>query len=144
MNMRQDPERLELLIGGVLRGQPPLRAPASLQARVLGELALRAALPWWRKSFVYWPLGVRGLFILACAGLVRLALLGTTWVFEAASSPTASVRSTARVAASLGEAGSAVLGSFPSEWLYLGAAFGLGLYMLLFGLGATAYRTLYK
>ena len=55
----QTDEKLERLVGQVLRDQPLRRAPASLEARVLGELAARARLPWWRRGITTWPVAVR-------------------------------------------------------------------------------------
>ena len=143
----QDPDidqKLERFIERALRQQPTLRAPANLQSRVLAELARRAALPWWRCSFSHWPLAAKGIFVAACAALMKLAFSGTGWVLGAASAPAASVRSTAEVASSLGSATRLVFDSIPSYWIYLGAGFAAVLYLALFGLGATAYRTLYK
>ena len=36
-----------------------------------------------------------------------------------------------------------LLRAIPSGWLYAGVAVSVALYMVLFGLGAAAYRTLY-
>lgn len=143
----QDPnvdQKLERFIDQALRQQPALRAPASLQSRVLAELARRAALPWWRCSFSHWPLAAKGIFVAACGALIKLAFSGTGWVLGAASAPAASVRSTAEVASSLGNVTRLIFESIPSYWIYLGAGFAAVLYLALFGLGATAYRTLYK
>lgn len=46
---RLTPEQLEQKIHAVLREQPTRRAPMSLEARVLGEIAWRQALPWWNR-----------------------------------------------------------------------------------------------
>jgi hypothetical protein len=142
--MQYDNEKLESLIDRTLRGQPPLRAPHTLETRVLNELARRAALPWWRKSFAYWPLIARAAFILACAGLIKLSLAGAAWIFNAVATPVASVQGTARTASSLVQAGEALINALPAQWLYIGAAFAAVMYVALFGLGATAYRILYK
>ena len=137
-------QKLERFIDQALRQQPMLQAPASLQSRVLTELARRAALPWWRCSFASWPLAAKAIFITTCGALIKLAFSGTGWVLGAAAAPAASVRSTAEVASSLGDATRLIFSSIPSYWIYLGAGFAAVLYLALFGLGATAYRTLYK
>jgi len=142
--MQNDSEKLERLIDRTLRAQPPLRAPRGLETRVLNELARRAALPWWRKSFAHWPLAARALFVLASGVFIKLALTGVTWMSDAAAAPVASVQNKARIASSLVEVGAAVVHAIPPQWLYFGVAFGAAMYALLFGLGATAYRTLYK
>ena len=137
-------QKLERFIDRALRQQTLLRAPASLQSRVLSELARRAALPWWRCSFSHWPMAAKAAFFAACAALIKLAFSGTGWVLGAAAAPAASVRSTAEVASSLGSATRLIVESIPTYWIYLGAGFAAVLYLALFGLGATAYRTLYK
>ncbi len=137
-------QKLERFIDGALRQQPPLRAPAGLQARVLSELARRRALPWWRNSFSSWPLAARAAFVVACGGFIKLAFTSTTWVLGAAAAPAASVRNTAHVANSLGDVARILVDSIPSHWVYVGAALGVVFYVALFGIGATAYRTLYK
>src|SRR5262245_18790950 len=109
-------QKLEQFIDQALRQQPTLRAPASLQARVLTELARRAALPWWRCSFSHWPMAAKAIFVGACGALIKLAFSGTGWVLGAASAPAASVRSTAEVASSLGSATRLVFDSIPSYW----------------------------
>ena len=36
---------------------------------MLAELARRAALPWWRKSFAHWPMAARAAFVVLGAGI---------------------------------------------------------------------------
>jgi len=76
-----------------------------------------AARPWWRHSFGHWPTAARAGFVLVCIGLAG-------WMFLEGTRMTASFT------------------ALP-EWLYAGLAFGGFLYVLLFALGAAAYRTLY-
>lgn len=123
MNSADEPHAsIERLVGDVLSRQPLLRAPRSLQARVLDELARRAA-PWWRKNFLHWPMPARVVFLLISCGFAKIALDAATWTV-------ANLRS--------------VLDLFPSHWLYIGVFAGAAMYVALFGLGAAAYRTLYK
>src|ERR1700735_279423 len=68
--------KLERVLHQALAGLPPRRAPSSLQARVASELARRAQLPWWRASFANWPVGARVMFVLVCAVLVAVTILG--------------------------------------------------------------------
>jgi hypothetical protein len=142
--MQNDSPKLEDLIDRTLRAQPPLRAPSGFETRVWHELARLAALPWWRRSFAYWPLAARALFVLASGVFIKLALTGADWMSDAAAAPVASVQAKARLASSLMETGAALAHAIPPQWLYVGVACGAVMYMLLFGLGATAYRTLYK
>jgi hypothetical protein len=47
------------------------------------------------------------------------------------------------VLSTLGGLTPVLLRAIPSGWLYVGVAVSLALYIVLFGLGAAAYRTLY-
>ncbi len=148
----KSPADLERLIHRTLRELPARRAPSSLEQRVLAELARRAALPWWRKSFAHWPLAARAVFLVACLGLVKLALMGSVWVMagfdsvqyhEAFAQPVVWLESLR----ALFHAGTGfievITRNIPPLWLYGGLAFVATLYAALFGLGAAAYRLLY-
>src|ERR1700761_4646104 len=77
MNDRTDADqKRDLVLNQTLRGLPLRKAPLSLEARVLNELARRAAMPWWRASFSGWPVAARVGFVLACAGLIAATILG--------------------------------------------------------------------
>jgi len=56
MNPEQD---LEKLMECELRSLPTPRAPETLAPRVMGTIAARAALPWYRRTWFEWPLGWR-------------------------------------------------------------------------------------
>src|SRR5882762_5022561 len=145
--MSGDPDKLEQLIGGLARSQPARRAPDSLQAHVLAQIAFQVQLPWWRKGFAHWPLVARALFLVASYGFVRLAITGAVSVVDfVKSSNVAGVETLHRTGEAVSETvslGSLVLHAIPPMWLYGGAAFGFVLYAVLFGLGTFAYRTLY-
>jgi hypothetical protein len=148
----QDPEALEQLIGEVLSQQPTRRAPRTLQARVLQELERREALPWWRHSFLHWPLPVRALFILALLGVVKLVLSGfvglssevrSSPVVETIAKPFSWAEASAAWLSKMVNYASLIFDAIPSHWLYAGIALAAVLYVALLLLGATAYRTLY-
>ena len=141
-------EKLEQLVDGLARSQPARRAPISLQARVLAQIASQQVeLPWWRKGFAHWPLVARGLFLIASYGFIRLALAGVMSVVDfVRSSNVAGVETLHRTGEAVSATvslGSVVLHAIPPMWLYSGAAFGFALYTVLFGLSTFAYRTLY-
>jgi hypothetical protein len=150
-NSDPSPEHIERLIGEVLRDQPLRAAPPSLQARVLAEIAQRQALPWWRHSFLHWPLLVRTVFILLSLGIVKLVLTGVMWLITSVRSPVvetiAKPLSWAETSADLFSKtinlAAIVLNAIPSHWLYAGIGVAIALYLALLALGATAYRTLY-
>ena len=143
---------LERLIHRTLRELPLRRAPHSLESRVLTAIAQRAALPWWRRSFGHWPPPARIAFLVLSAGLVKVALMAAVWVmggfdgaqFKDAFAPQfAWLEATSAVVSSVVEFFDLVVRNIPSLWLYGGLAFVATMYAALFGLGATAYRTLY-
>jgi hypothetical protein len=143
-----NPEKLEQLIDGLARSQPPRRAPGSLQARVLAQIeAQNVQLPWWRQGFAHWPQLARVLFLVASFGFIKLALAGVMAACDLVrTSDVAGVEALHRtgdaVSATVSLA-SLVLHAIPPVWLYSGAALGFALYVVLFGLGTFAYRTLY-
>jgi len=152
----EDQARLEQLVGRACREQPALAAPRTLQARVFAALQQRAARPWWRRSFAYWPMAPRVVLVLACAGVARAMLEVTAWFntnLGAVQLPVPVSRSlswvqSARSLISLldstaGDVGATLLHRIPPLWLYGGIIGMLALYALLVGLGAAAYRTLH-
>jgi hypothetical protein len=147
-----DREQLERLIEQTVRDLPPRRAPKSLEGRVLAEIARRAALPWWRRSFVHWPLPARAAFLVACLGIVKLFVVASIWILAGFDSSQAGMALTAQFAwvetgyaflASIAGFFEIVFRNIPPLWLYGGLAFFTTMYLALFGLGAAAYRTLY-
>jgi hypothetical protein len=140
---------LERLIHGVLREQPLLRAPASLEARVLAAIE-REASPWWRSGFVQWPLGARAAMFAVLLLVSKLTLDAVMWLFshptpvsQTLESTISRARSTASVFSSVLQVGQSVLNVIPGHWITLALVFAAGMYFMLFVLGATAYRTLY-
>ena len=151
----QEEARLEQLIGAACRELPPLAAPPGLAARVADELQRRAALPAWRASFSYWPIGLRVAFVLVGLALVDLTLTPRTWsgtqrlaaqLLAPFRSMLARLEHAAAAIDLLGglcrELGAALLQGIPTVWLYGAIALVLALYALLAGISATAYRTL--
>ena len=145
--------KLERLIHQTLRDLPRRRAPGTLEARVLAELERRAALPWWHKSYAYWPLPVRCAFLIGSAGLAKVALMGVVWVmagfdstqFADAFAPQfAWMQTGLSLVSSVREFSGAVFHTIPAFWFYGAVAFVAAMYAALFGLGATAYRLLYS
>jgi hypothetical protein len=147
----QNEHDLERLVIRAVRGLPMRSAPTTLESRVQAELARRASLPWWRKSYVDWPIAVRALFAVGALGVVKLVLMGAMWA--QASVNLAKVKTVLAPELHALEAVGALLrtvfdlvtvmlASIPALWLYGGAATLIALYLTLFGLGAATYRTL--
>jgi hypothetical protein len=152
MKHRMNPDELERFIHQTLRSLPDRKAPGTLEARVLAEVERRAAIPWWHKSWSYWPQAVRAAFLLLCGGLAALLVFAGVY-FQTGFD---SAQANAAVAPALTLAGQGwdivrglvdfvamVVRHIPSLWFYGVIAFVAGLYAMLFGLGAAAYRTLW-
>ncbi|MEP7246299.1 MAG: hypothetical protein ABI885_21840 [Gammaproteobacteria bacterium] len=145
-------EQAERLVAEVLSQQPLRPAPRTLESRVLREIERRAALPWWRNSFMHWPLIAQFFFLLTSVGAVKLVLSAAGWALTdlrfasavaAVTAPLSWVGRTAHFFATLADMGSVVLAAVPPHYLYVGLFVAATLYVALFVLGATAYRTLY-
>lgn len=145
-------ERLERLVGQVLRKQPLRRAPASLEARVLGEIAARARLPWWRRGIASWPAAVRVPVIAGCAICVPLvwiaslrlaARLVSVATHPGIAGPIATLRDDWRAIVSLATVSAHVVQAIPREWLLGGLVATATLYSALFALVAIGYSLLY-
>ena len=150
-NHRDNEQRLERALNQALGGLPLRRAPGTLESRVLNELARRAALPWWGVGFVHWPVAARVAFVLICASLVAATILGGVSVSvgmrplnEVAALVLHWVQPFMALLSSVGGLTALLVRVIPPLWLYGGLAFGILLYLALFGLGAAAYHTLYR
>lgn len=138
-------EQLERLVHQALQEQPLQRAPATLESKVMAEISRRATAPWWQRSFSHWPVAARLAFLALSVGFIKLGL-------DAASQLVGPLNPSVRGAALFAELSwihalftslGAVFRSLPVLWVYGGIAVLAGLYLMLFGVSAAAYRTLY-
>lgn len=145
-------DRLERTIHRALRDLPPRRAPRSLEERVLAEIARQAALPWWRKSFVHWPLPARVGFLVLSTAIAGLVLVLTVWGGAGLEAlPLRAVFAQQftwmehglTVLHALRGFGEIIARNVPPVWFYAVLAFIASLYAAFFGLGAAAYKALY-
>lgn len=143
---RPNPEELEKLIHQTLRSLPDRPAPRSLEARVLAAIEARQGLPWWRQSFIHWPLAARGAFLLVTA-LLAAVLIGlgfhTVTAVESTNPLSGSVAFIEHLKTfcnGIANFGQLLVRSIPSYWIYGAIAFVALMYTALIGLGATAYR----
>jgi hypothetical protein len=151
MNKNSESEqKLEQVLHQALRGLPPRRAPSNLEARVVNELARRAAMPWWRASFTNWPMAARVGFVLTCVALIAASILGGVSAYlgdrpmsEALALVLSWVNPVLTLISSAGGVAAVLFRVIPPLWLWGGLGIGIFLYVTLFGLGAAAYRTLY-
>ena len=149
-----NPEKLEQSVHDALRALPDRRAPVSLVARVQAEIERRAAIPWWHKSYAYWPSWARGTFLAgAGAGVVALMVfvmvnlnggLDGSRLGGAVSPWIDFARRAYGVGGWIADMVSLVISSVPPLWLYGGLAAVAAAYLSLVGLGATAYRLLWS
>ncbi|GAB5562774.1 MAG: hypothetical protein SynsKO_44210 [Synoicihabitans sp.] len=150
---RLTPEELEQKIHAVLREQPTRRAPSSLESRVLGEIARRQSLPWWQRSYVYWPNAVKLAFLVIATGIAGAVLIFSMQLMGVVSAdsvnnliaPVQGAWNTLRVAGrTLVGLVAPNLPEITSTYLYAGLAIVGGAYAVMLGLGATAYRVLWQ
>jgi len=141
------------MVHTALRALPARRAPASLEARVQAALERRAMVPWWHQSWSHWPQWVRAGFLLLCGALAGALVFGG--IYLQAGFDSAPVREALAPAAALvnrvlmlghvfAGLGALMVRYIPTWFLYAIVAFVAGLYAMLFGLGAAAYRTLWS
>jgi hypothetical protein len=130
------------LLDRTLRGLPLRRAPPTLEARVRGEIERRAALPWWRLSFVHWPLLARVAFLAISGVSIRMGFLGGASAIAVLRS-SSWAREASELMISAGNLAALLARISPPPWVYEGIAVCAVLYAVLFGLGAAVYRTLY-
>ena len=142
-------EKLERLVGRVLKQQPLRKAPGTLEARVFAalEAARRAALV--AREFP--ALAARRARDVP-ARLVRhreARVDGVMWLLTDArpatvvAGPVTWYEHLSSFVSTLGSLGYTLVHAIPPHWLFIGIAFTATLYVALFALGATAYRTLY-
>jgi len=145
----QDRERLEKLVDQLCKQQPLRKAPTDLYSRVMREVQMRKALPWWRKSFIHWPMAMQILFVAAAVLTARLALICTDWVganwfVSGKALKESSLVQGADTVITVGNTVSSHLsGVVPMPWIYGAIAVVAVLYLVLFGIGVTTYKTLY-
>lgn len=147
--MSQDSEaqrKLEGLIDRALRDAPLRRAPASLESRVFAAIDAQVSQPWWRKSFGQWPIAARLVFGATAVGFAKLAVDVTDLFVTRVDATAHAVAATPEVSAAEAAISAVVttIHSIPAVWLQGGFVFLGLLYFTLFGVGAIAYRTLYR
>jgi len=127
-----------------MQRMPLRRAPATLQASVLAELARRAARPWWQRHFLQWPLPARVAFLLLSVLVTRLALELGSWTAAALATSLRDAREGLTLLSAFGRVGRALIEVVPVDILYGTAGLMVLLYGALLALGAVAYRTFHE
>lgn len=144
----ENPGDIERLVHQTLRALPPRSAPRSLESRVFAEIARRAALPWWHKSYAYWPMPVRAAFFVTSAVVAALIVAGLFAIMRGAFLPESALEYVDQIAGARSFFGTlvdkavVVFQAIPTLWLYGAGAVVVGCYATLIGIGAAAYRTL--
>lgn len=149
----RSPEQLEQFIHQNLRALPARKAPRSLESRVLAAIEQQATVAWYHKSWAYWPGAVRAAFLalgtgISGAAITAFYLLSQGADFSSLATATsdrlAGVTALLRVFTWIVSYTTETVAAIPPLWLYGGLAFVAALYAAFFGLGAAAYRTLYR
>ncbi len=146
-------QELEHFIHSTLRSLPARRAPRSLEARVMAAIEQQAMIPWYHKAWSHWPAAVRTTFLALATAVTGVVVAGFYLGFNGVQQSGLAVQvgerlsvfaSIYRVAAWVVELGTQVVDRIPPLWLYGGATAVALMYVTFFGLGAFAYRTLYR
>ena len=146
-------EQLEQLMHRELRSLPLRKAPSTLEARVLAEIERRATVAWYHRSWSYWPAAVRAMFLVAGTAFAGVASAAFYQLSQGAAAETVmhdvatGFGWVTRFVAAVGWSFNFVqqmLETIPPLWLYGGLAFVGLMYAMFVGLGAAAYRYLYR
>ena len=147
------PVTLEQAIHRELRALPLRPAPRTLEARVLAEIERRATVAWYHRSWSYWPAPVRAAFLVLGTAFAAVAVAAFYRLSQGAAAETvlhdvatgfgwltrlvAAVSWTFNIIQQL-------VAAIPPLWLYGGLAVIGSLYAVFVGVGAAAYRYLYR
>lgn len=147
------PEQLEQLVHRELRALPLRQAPRTLESRVRAALEHRASIAWYHKSWSHWPTAVRAAFLGLTTGVSGAAIAAFSLLAQGAESGAlreavqekfSGVAALWHVGAWAFDFAGRAVGSIPPLWIYGGLAVIAAMYAAFFGLGAAAYRTLYR
>ncbi len=147
------PVRLEQLVHRELRALPLRKAPVGFEARVLSGIERRAAVAWYHKSWSYWPSPVRAAFLAVGTGFAAAAVAAFYLLSQGAAVDTVMhdvttgfgwLQRIGSVVAWTYHFGRQLVADIPTLWLYGGLAFIAAMYATFVGLGAAAYRYLYR
>ena len=142
MNERDHDKRLERFVDKVLREQPLLSAPPSLQDKVFARIARQEASAW-QRGFEAWPVLARVAFTLASLALIAFAVEVPAWLASAVDldTPVGVSRGLALVHA-LKTIATSLSSGISTFWMYAILSTIAALYAVCFGVGAAAYRAL--
>ena len=145
------PAQLEQLVHRELRALPPRQAPRTLEGRVFAAIERRATVPWWHKSWSYWPTPVRAVFA-AVATIFAGSLIAACFALFSGDDLAAVASATGErlgvfvklyhVGTWIFDFASYLLGSIPPLWLYGSLVVFATSYAALFGLGAAALKAI--
>jgi hypothetical protein len=139
-----------------LRDQPPLKAPATLEERVLAAIAATSEMPWWKQPLLRWPMAARCTFVAVSVACIWLGLAITGFAaglvggMEGAARWIAAIpgfgvaRALFDTVSILAVVVRTLAGSLPQLWLYGSLLVIACLYSSFFGLGAVGYRAFHR
>ncbi len=139
-----EPKDAEHRIHEVLRALPHRPAPRALEQRVMAELQRRESRPWWRRSYIFWPLALRSAFLLVSAATAIALTAGPHRVFGELARHFECLANLQSLEESLVGMAQDVFHAVPTAWFYIGLGTVTVCYAVLAGLGAAAYRIFVK
>jgi RNA polymerase sigma-70 factor (ECF subfamily) len=113
-------------------------------SKLLAQVEARAAAAHWRRGFAHWPIAARVAFLAASVGVVKVALSLVMWLSTPLDSraPAFDLPSQLDWLQTLFVAVGSIARTVPSLWVHAGIAVLAIMYVALFGIGASAYRTM--
>jgi len=138
------PHEPDSRIHEILRALPNRAAPRTLEHRVLAELQRLESRPWWRRSYVSWPVSLRGSFLVMTAAVAVALTVGPTRMLNALARHVEWLASLRSLGNCLSGMVQDVLRAIPTAWLCGALAAVAVCYAVLAGLGALAYRVFFR
>jgi hypothetical protein len=139
-----NPDNPERRIHELLRTLPGRTAPRTLESRVLAELQRLESRPRWRRSYLSWPLSLRGAFLAVSAAAVAVLAAGPARVFGALARHFEWLAALQSIGGSLIGSAQDVFHAIPAPWLHGALAAVAVCYAALAGVGALAYRIFFR
>lgn len=150
MKPESDP-KLEALLSAELKRLPLVKAPPTLAANVLEQIAARARRPWWQHSWWDWPVTAKAAFLLIALAIVSAISRGGVLLDQGLANYSQQVTEHLSPMASVWDTTQTLINALGLLWEKAAQPFllyglvGLGaLYLVSLGLGTACFRYVLK